>query len=148
MKSIRISHKHVDGFSLVELIITVAIISIFASIALPDLATTFARSALKEAGTTTALALRKAKNIARSHNTTVRVKFTQNSGTITLTLPDDSVIQTIELDKALAETDSAYKFNSIGTVDTTGTISLRSSIIPTLKKNIVIATLSGQIRTH
>ena len=136
------------GFTVVELIIIIAIISIFASIALPDLATTFARSSLKEAGSTTALALRKAKNIARSRNTSVSVNFVENSSDITLTLPDNSVIQTVTLDNVLSESNAVYKFNSIGTVDSTGTIFLKSSLIQSLKKSVVIATLSGQIRTY
>lgn len=136
------------GFTLIELIIIVAIMSIFASIALPDLATTLAKSTLKDAGETTALVLRKAKIVARSQNTNIRVNFVQDSNAITLTLPDDSVIQTIKLHNVLAETSASYKFNSIGTVDSTGTITLKSSSFPALTKKIVLATLSGQIKTN
>ncbi|MDH5326113.1 MAG: prepilin-type N-terminal cleavage/methylation domain-containing protein [Gammaproteobacteria bacterium] len=133
------------GFTLIELIIVVAIFSIFASIALPDLATTMARAALKDAAETTALALRKAKTLARTENTNINVNFIQNSGAITLSLPDDTVVQTISLSRVTAVDSASYRFNGFGTVNNTGTISLKSTYDPALRKNITIATLSGQI---
>lgn len=141
-------YKKTNGFTLVEIIVVVAIISIFASIALPDLATTVARSSLKDASATTALALRKAKNIARSRNTSVNVNFASGGNSITLTLPDNTLIQSIPLQSVEAEHDAIYRFNSIGTVNQTGIITLQSSSFPSIKRNVTIATLSGQIRVQ
>ena len=137
-----------NGFTFIELIVVVAIFCIFASVALPDLTTTLARSALTDAIQTTALALRKAKTISRAENTSVSVNFTQNSGVITLTLPDNSVIQTIRLNNVHAENTASYRFNSIGTVNNIGVISLKAARQNSLKKTIEVATLSGQIKSY
>lgn len=136
-----------NGFTLNELIIVLAIAAVFAAVALPGMADSVVRGDLKQAHATVAQALRQAKNEARSRNTRVTVVAENGSKELTLTTLDGHLSQTVRLPSSvsISSADATYIFNALGTVNTTGTITLTSTRDDKQSREVTIANLLGQI---
>ena len=134
------------GFTVVELAIVIALVAILSSILAPGMADIFARSSLGSAQQDLMQALRKAKIVARNQNTTVAITLTQGSPVIRLQAANGLFSQTTNLPSTITPTASAtYRFNAMGVLDQTGTITLKSSRDATQTRTIRIRTLFGQL---
>jgi len=81
-----------SGFTMMELMVVIAILAVTAFLAVPSINSSYTRSELNAAQQNIAQSLRKAKQFARSINTTITVTLTQNqnNNTAAFTLPDGS----------------------------------------------------------
>lgn len=143
-------HDHATrqtGFTLVELLVTMAVAVIIGVIAVPSMKTMVVNKNLTAAGEKVSVAFRKARLMARSENTNITVQVTQGSNTVQLTAPDGSVIQNIKLDGVNADTDLSIEFNALGTVNTTGSVTLVSTKDATRSTQVSIDSLFGHITT-
>ena len=137
--------KKQRGLSLIELMVTLAVAAVVTVTTVPAMGTFVVDQELRSAQEDIATVLRKAKHTARAQNTNIRVIFTADSSTVQLQLPDDSVVQTIVMGKVNSDADITFQFNSIGTVDAIGTVTLISDRDNARSESINIDTLFGQI---
>lgn len=148
-----------SGFSMMEVLITIAILAVTTNLALPSIQAMYSINEVTAAQQNVAQSLRKAKQFARSINTTITVTFTlnDNDNTIALTLPDGSSdlpsgisMQTIELPSniAVSSEDSTYSFNSLGVVDKTGVITVTSTRDDSNTKTVTLLNLLGQLQVN
>ena len=148
-----------SGFTMIEVLVTIAIMAVTTYLALPSVKAMYSLNEITSAQQSVAQSLRKAKQFARSINTTITVTFTlnDNDNTIALTLPDGSSdlpsgisMQTIELPSkiAVSSDDSTYSFNSLGVVDKTGVITVTSSRDDSKTKTVTLLNLLGQLQVN
>jgi len=83
--------------------------------------------------------------MARSENTKITVQVAQGSNTVQLKSPDGSILQSIKLDGVNANADLSIEFNSLGTVNSTGTVTLVSTKDANRSTQISIDNLFGHI---
>lgn len=152
--------KHTEtGFSLIEAMIVIAILAITVYLATPSISAMYANNEVEAAQQDIAQSLRKAKQFARSVNTTVTVTLTlnPNDNTIAYTLPDGSNqlpdgirLNSISLPSQIAVSSAndtnTFSFNSLGIIDNTGTITVTSARDANLTKSITLLNLLGQIQ--
>ncbi len=153
-------HTH-SGFTILELMLTVTIVSILISIAVPAMINTFARSEIKSAKEGISQTLRKAKHIARTANTTITVEISLNpqNNTITSTLPngsnqlpDGTRLNNIDLPDRIAvsstNNNTTYSFNSFGMLDIAdvGVISLTSTRNTNETGSVRVLNILGQLQ--
>lgn len=79
------------GFTLVELMVTLAVVAILATIALPSIGNILATSELNAAQEEFVQILKKARGLAMSQSTIATVVVTASTKTATLTLADSSI---------------------------------------------------------
>jgi len=141
-----VSKYRQTGFTLVELIVVLAIAVILAAIAVPDISSTMTRNDLKNAQQNLTQSIRSAKSIARTQNTTATLTLTQNSNLISIVSSNGQVTKTIPMPASVSPAlDAIYQFNSFGLVDVIGTITLTSSRDSAAIKHVVIENLFGQV---
>ena len=139
--------KPESGFTLIELMIVLVIVAIFAAIALPNLSNNIIRGDLTQAQANISQALRSAKNEARGRNTRISVAFVNGTSSLTLTSTDGGLAKTILLPNTVTITSASatYTFSPIGIVDLIGTITITSSRDAAQNRSVAIANLLGQI---
>ncbi len=126
--------------------VVISIVAILAAILVPGMSDIFARNSLTSAQQDLMQAIRKAKAVARNQNTAVTITLVADSPRITLTSADGRFTQNIDLPGSVSPATSAtYRFNPLGLLDQTGTITLNSSLDGTQTKTITIQTLFGQL---
>jgi len=135
------------GFTLIELLVTMAVAVIIAVVAVPSMQNMVIKKNLSNASEKVAVAFRKARLMARSQNTQITVQLSQGSNTVQLTAPNGDVVQSIQLDGVSADTDLSIQFNSLGTVNTTGSINLVSTKDSNKSTPVSIDNLFGHITT-
>ena len=108
-----------SGFTMMELMIVISILAITAFLAVPSIDSSYTRSELNAAQQNIAQSLRKAKQFARSVNTS---SVSVSSG------------------------DDTYSFNSLGVVDNVGVITLTSTRDANETKSVTILNLLGQLQ--
>ena len=134
------------GFTLVELMIVIALMVLFATMVVPSYTYIVSKRNLTEAKENTMMAFAKAKNTARTRNTNVVIEISHLSNKLILRLPDDRVLSTIALpDSVLPTTDAVFKFSSIGTVDKTGTITLVYRNSDKYRQSLTVSNLLGKV---
>jgi prepilin-type N-terminal cleavage/methylation domain-containing protein len=134
------------GFTLVELAVVLAVAAVLAVFAVPSLNNLAVKHNLSNAGEKVALALTKAKRMARSENTKVVVAFNQGSNTIQLKTPGGTVLQAIKLNHVNADTTGSVSFNSLGAVNTTASITLVSTKDPSKTTQVNVDSLFGHVK--
>ncbi|MFQ5470773.1 MAG: prepilin-type N-terminal cleavage/methylation domain-containing protein [Gammaproteobacteria bacterium] len=142
-----ISHvKKVAGFTLVELLVTLLVVAVISTVSTPGVSSFIVNAALDSAQNNITLSIQKAKNIARSTNSSVTLSVTENSNQIILLSADSSFSQTIDMPTSVFSLSTvSFQFNPFGLVNNTGTITLKSARDGTQARKINIVTLLGQI---
>ncbi len=142
---------------------TIAILAITAYLAVPSITSMYATNEIEAAQQDVAQALRKAKQFARSVNTTVSVVFTlnQKDNTISFSLPDGTnqlpdgiILNTVELpgNVAVSSGNATYGFNALGIVDNTNVVPIPSVITLTSgrdankTRSVTLLNLLGQLQ--
>ncbi len=124
----------------------ISIVAILAAILVPGMGGISARSSLASAQQDLMQAIRKAKSVARNQNTAVTITLVANNSRISLASADGRFTQNIDLPGSIApDTSAAYRFNPMGLLDQTGTITLISSRDATQTRAVTIQTLFGQL---
>ncbi len=145
------------GFTLLELMVTLAVLAVSAYLAAPSIVAMYAKTEIKSAQQDVVQALRKAKQYAKSLNTSVTVTFTQNATDNKISfvfpngsnqLPDGTRMSDIVLpgQVTVSGANASYKFNSLGIVDNTGAIKLTSSRDSNKFKTVTVLNLIGQLQ--
>lgn len=146
VRTMRSSGLRQSGFTLVELVIVIAMVAILAGIVVPGLGGMMARSSINTAEQDLMQAFRTAKNVARDRNTSVTITLTLNSSDVALASADGTFNQTVSLPSGTAPNAAdAFVFNPMGLVNKTGAVTLISSRDNTLTRTVTIQTLFGQM---
>ena len=141
-----ISQQTQPGFSLLELMVTMAVMVVFFTIAVPGFTSMIVSSDLKSGQNDLFSALKLAKTVARTQNTKIKISLLNTSNEIVLRYPDNSVYKTVSLPHKVKPTiDAEYQFDSMGMVDAIGLITLKSQQSTTRSKAVRINSLFGQI---
>ncbi len=140
---------HEKGFTLVELIVVIAIVALLAGIVLPGMSGIVTRSSIETAQQDLMQSLRKAKIVARNRNTRVTITLVKNSNVINLSSSDGSYNQNSTMPSSTTPNASnTFVFSPMGLIDKTGTITIVSSRDATLTRSITIQTLFGQMAAN
>jgi len=150
-----------SGFSLLEAMVTITILVITIYFAVPSVSSMYATNEIEAAQQNVAQSLRKAKQFARSVNTTISVIFTlnQKDNTISFALPDGTnqlpdgiTLNTVNLpgNVAVSSTNATYSFNALGIVDNAnaipGVITLTSGRDANRTRSVTLLNLLGQLQ--
>lgn len=150
-----------SGFSLIEAMVTIAILVITAYLAVPSITSMYATNEVEAAQQDVVQSFRKAKQFARSVNTTISVVFTlnQKDNTISFALPDGTnqlpdgiILNTVELpgNVAVSSGNATYGFNALGIVDNAnvlpGVITLTSGRDANMTRSVTLLNLLGQLQ--
>jgi prepilin-type N-terminal cleavage/methylation domain-containing protein len=114
------------GFTLIEILIAVAILSIGATLAIPSYLSWNSRYQLREAITTIQSNLMLARMAAMNRNRVVNVNFTLASGMVTVSSLDASSVSVLPPATMMAHVTAVAVANSAGTFVTPGVISFNS----------------------
>lgn len=114
------------GFTLIEILIAVAILSIGASLAIPSYLDWISRYQLREAITTIQSNLMMARMAAMNRNKVVNVNFTLTSGQVTVNSLDSSNASVLPPTTMMGHVTAVDVTNSAGTFVTPGVISFNS----------------------
>lgn len=148
--------KGKQGFTLIEMMVALAVLAILVVFGSPALENSGARSDMKKATDQVAQAFREAKNAARANNSAVTVTLTTNetansisflfsNGTDTAdsgqTLPTIVLPERVTVETATPE----FTFDSLGMVNTTGSIALISAANADFASTVAINTLMGHV---
>ena len=115
-----------SGFTLIEILIAVAILSIGASLAIPSYLDWISRYQLREAVTTIQSNLMLARMAAMNRNRVVNVNFTLTSGQVTVNSLDSSNASVLPQTTMMGHVTAVAVANSAGTFVTPGVISFNS----------------------
>ena len=148
---------NIAGFTLLELMVTLAVLAVSAYLAVPSIIAMYAKTEIKSAQQDVVQSLRKAKQYAKSLNTSVTVTFTQQTRDNKISfvlpngtnqLPDGTLMNDITLpgEVTVSGENASYKFNSLGIVDNTGAIQLTSSRDANKFKTVTVLNLIGQLQ--
>lgn len=136
----------IAGVTLIELIVTVMVLAILASIAIPSFRTMVAGSELNTAQESLMQTLRKARGFAMSRSTLATVSINASSSQAVLELSDASLTnETVTLPSSVAVAATAsYTFNPVGTVTNAGDFTLNSSNSAVKSRRITVSA-AGEI---
>lgn len=136
------------GFTVIEMLVTVAIIGIMAGVAAPSFLSMMDNMALKKSQDTVLVALKKAKRIARSQGTLVVVNITNTPANININ-PNNAVSKNYSLPENISFGNTTeIKFSSAGTVtpdDGDAMFRIKTVSSSTGHARYVEITASGQI---
>jgi len=153
------SKYHNSGFTLLELIVVVAIIGILMAVITPSLKSSVAVSDILSSQQDIVQSIKKAKQYAKSLNTTVTFTITlnQRNNNISYTLPDGTnqlpdgtslVGVTLPSNVTISATNSIHSFNPMGIIDSLDVITVTSPDDATITKSITILNLFGQLQVN
>jgi prepilin-type N-terminal cleavage/methylation domain-containing protein len=114
------------GFTLIEVLIAVAILSIGTTLAIPSYLSWNSRYQLREAITTIQSNLMLARMAAMNRNMVVNVNFTLTSGQVTVNSLDSSNVSVLPPATMMGHVTAVAVTNSSGTFVTPGVISFNS----------------------
>ena len=107
-----------SGFTLIELMVVIAIMAILSSIAMPALGSMIAGNELNTAQENIINALKKARSMAVAHSTLSTVTVNAAARTVQLSAADGSFAETLELQPDLkVAADSVLVFGAQGAVN-------------------------------
>jgi len=116
MKNFHRQIFHHAGFTVIEMLVTVALIGILAGVATPSFLSMMDNMALKKSQDTVLVALKKAKRIARSQGTIVVVTISNTPANININ-PSNAAPKNHTLSENISfENDTVITFSSVGTV--------------------------------
>ncbi len=148
------------GFTLIELIIALAVLAIMLAIAVPSMQNVMARSDIKEATDVVTQAFRSAKQTARISNFSVTVTLTTNgsANNISFLFPDGTnmaesgrVLPPIQLPEKISVSGDTvvFTYSPMGMISATGTIPATITLVSTLNNEhastVVINSTMGYI---
>jgi len=144
------------GFTLIELVIALAVLAIMLALAAPSMRNIAARADIKEATDVVVQALRSAKHSARLSNCSVTVTLTTNgsANNISFLFPDGSntaenglSLLPIELPEkiSVSAATTTFTYNPMGMINATGTITLASTLNNQQASTIVINNTMGYV---
>jgi len=146
VRTVRFAQRREGGFTLIELMVVIAMVAILAGVIVPGMGGMVARSSIGTAEQDLMQALRTAKSVARDHNTKVTVTLVKGSSNIAMASSDGSFAQTVALPASASPTvGDVFVFNGQGLVDKTGAITLVSARDVNLTRTVTIQTLFGQL---
>jgi len=133
------------GFSLIELLVTLAVVAIVAVVTVPAMSKLVVGQELRNAQEDIATVLRKARHLSRTQNTNIQVVFTQGNNSVQLKLPNNQVLQTLTMNSVTADVSLTFQFSAFGTVAPLGTISLISDRDASRSKTVSVTSMFAQI---
>ena len=145
-----------SGLTLVELLVTLTVVSVLAGAVIPGITNFIIEKELGDAQSQIALAITSAKNFAKTQSTSVTISTDKTGSTLSynnrliLDFGNNTADRNIDFADIKLETTGGknYVFSSMGTVDNFGNdeiITITSAKDDTKTKTINIATKLGQI---
>ena len=146
--------RNARGFTLMELMVTIAIVAILATIAVPNYIAWLSKRNLRSSAIDVQAAIQQAKMTAIRENTSVSLKFNPGSENYQAFIdadadgnPDGTIFRSKEMSPGIDLTSTGFvsdtlTFNSRGLASAAGTINLSNSLGQNLTVDVVLSGLT------
>jgi len=132
------------GITLIELLLVVLLVSIFAGLTVPSFSSSIARHQVDDAAVRIAHAIEYGKVLARARNEPVTLSFAP--GAVTLKRSNGTLLKQVELPSRVTISGlNPITVSSVGQFSQTGSITLTSTIDGSRTRQVVLATNYGSV---